>query len=53
MNPIAPDLRRTWLFGPGAEASAHNAMLASGADALIFDLEDFTPLTRRWPRGPT
>ena len=29
-----PDLRRTWLFGPGAEASAHETMLASGV--LIF-----------------
>ncbi|MFN7546087.1 MAG: aldolase/citrate lyase family protein, partial [Pseudomonadota bacterium] len=46
--PIAdPDLRRTWLFGPGADANAHEAMLASGADALIVDLEDFTPPPRR------
>jgi citrate lyase subunit beta/citryl-CoA lyase len=42
-----PDLRRTWLFGPGADAAAHEAMLASGADALIVDLEDFTPPPRR------
>ena len=42
-----PDLRRTWLFGPGADADAHAAMLASGADALIVDLEDFTPPPRR------
>jgi citrate lyase subunit beta/citryl-CoA lyase len=42
-----PDLRRTWLFGPGADAAAHDAMLASGADALIVDLEDFTPAARR------
>lgn len=42
-----PDLRRTWLFGPGADARAHDAMLASGADALIVDLEDFTPPPRR------
>src|SRR5690349_3986425 len=42
-----PDLRRTWLFGPGADARAHEAMLASGADALIVDLEDFTPPARR------
>ncbi len=47
MLPIAPDLRRTWLFGPGADAAAHAAMLASGADALIVDLEDFTPPQRR------
>jgi citrate lyase subunit beta / citryl-CoA lyase len=37
------DLLRTWLFGPGANAAAHAAMLESGADALIVDLEDFTP----------
>jgi citrate lyase subunit beta/citryl-CoA lyase len=42
-----PDLRRSWLFGPGADAAAHAAMLASDADALIVDLEDFTPPTRR------
>ena len=42
-----PDLIRTWLFGPGAGAEAHEAMLASGADALIADLEDFTPPARR------
>jgi citrate lyase subunit beta/citryl-CoA lyase len=42
-----PDLRRTWLFGPGADAPFHAAMLASGADALIVDLEDFTPPPRR------
>jgi citrate lyase subunit beta/citryl-CoA lyase len=41
------DLRRTWLFGPGADADAHDAMLRSGADALIVDLEDFTPSSRR------
>jgi citrate lyase subunit beta/citryl-CoA lyase len=43
MPALDPDLRRTWLFGPGADAAAHQAMLASGADALILDLEDFTP----------
>jgi citrate lyase subunit beta/citryl-CoA lyase len=44
---IAPDLRRTWLFGPGADTRVHDAMLRSGADALIVDLEDFTPPARR------
>lgn len=43
MPTLDPDLRRTWLFGPGADRTAHDAMLASGADALIVDLEDFTP----------
>ena len=44
---IAPELRRTWLFGPGADAAAHEAMLACGADLVIFDLEDSTPAPRR------
>src|SRR6185436_10238983 len=47
MPPDDSDLRRTWLFGPGADADAHDAMLRSGADALIVDLEDFTPRARR------
>ena len=34
---------RTWLFGPGADPAAHEAMTASGASVLIQDLEDFTP----------
>ncbi len=38
---------RTWLFGPGADTATHEDMLASGADALIVDLEDFTPPNRR------
>jgi len=46
-NALEPDLRRTWLFGPGADAQAHEAMQRSGADALIVDLEDFTPAARR------
>jgi len=41
------DLRRTWLFGPGAGDAAHAAMRASGADVVIVDLEDFTPPARR------
>ena len=47
MNFIAPDLRRTWLFGPGVDVRAHEAMQHSGADGLIVDLEDFTPPERR------
>lgn len=47
MTLDAFDLRRTWLFGPGAGANSHEAMLRSGADALIADLEDFTPAARR------
>lgn len=44
---LDPDLRRTWLFGPGADELAHEAMRQSGADGLIIDLEDFTPDSRR------
>lgn len=40
-------MRRTWLFGPGCGDDTHAAMQASGADALIVDLEDFTPAARR------
>jgi citrate lyase subunit beta/citryl-CoA lyase len=46
-NALEPDLRRTWLFGPGADAQAHEAMQRNGADTLIVDLEDFTPAARR------
>lgn len=42
-----PDLRRTWLFGPGADGAAHSAMLQSGADVLIVDFEDSTPAALR------
>ena len=47
MKLADPDLRRTWLFGPGADSAALVAMAGSGADALIVDLEDFTPPPRR------
>jgi citrate lyase subunit beta/citryl-CoA lyase len=47
LSRLDPDLRRTWLFGPGADGRAHEAMARSGADALIVDLEDFTPESRR------
>ena len=47
MSRLDPDLRRTWLFGPGADPAAHERMFDSGADALIMDLEDFTPAHRR------
>jgi citrate lyase subunit beta / citryl-CoA lyase len=43
----SPDLRRTWLFGAGADQAMHGAMAASGADVLIHDLEDYTPPERR------
>lgn len=43
----SPELRRTWLFGPGADTPMHEAMAACGADVLIQDLEDFTPPQQR------
>ncbi|TWO67821.1 CoA ester lyase [Caenimonas sedimenti] len=43
MNESKGKLPRTWLFGAGADETNHAAMAASGADALIQDLEDFTP----------
>jgi len=43
----SPELRRTWLFGAGADRATHEAMSASRADVLIQDLEDFTPPERR------
>ena len=43
----SPELRRTWLFGAGADAVMHETMAGSGADVLIQDLEDFTPPQRR------
>jgi citrate lyase subunit beta/citryl-CoA lyase len=47
MAILDPDLRRTWIFGPGADSKIHDAMLECGADVLIVDLEDFTPPHRR------
>ena len=43
----SPELRRTWLFGAGADPAMHDAMADSGADVLIQDLEDYTPPERR------
>ena len=43
----SPEMRRTWLFGAGADTVMHGAMAASGADVLIQDLEDFTPPQHR------
>jgi citrate lyase subunit beta / citryl-CoA lyase len=43
----SPDLRRTWLSGGGADAAMHDAMMRSGADVLVQDLEDSTLAARR------
>lgn len=40
---IKPKPRRSWLFVPGADESAHRAAARSGADVIILELEDFTP----------
>lgn len=42
-----PHLRRSWLFVPGVDVAAYTAAVASGADVLIQELEDFTPPQRR------
>jgi citrate lyase subunit beta/citryl-CoA lyase len=39
----APSHRLVWLFCAGASQAAHDATVASGAQILIQDLEDFTP----------
>jgi citrate lyase subunit beta/citryl-CoA lyase len=44
---LARRARRSWLFLPGADAAALAAGPGSGADALIQELEDFTPPERR------
>lgn len=36
-------LRRSWLFVAGADEAAHEAATLCGADAMILELEDFTP----------
>lgn len=38
-----PALRRSWLFAPGGDKGALMAATTCGADALIQELEDFTP----------
>lgn len=47
MKSFDPDLRRSWLFGPGADACVHESMRACCADVLIVDLEDSTPHARK------
>ncbi|KAA0999972.1 CoA ester lyase [Paraburkholderia panacisoli] len=37
-----PHQRRTWLFVPGNDDTAHAAALRSGADAIVVDLEEMT-----------
>ena len=43
VQPVRPpELRRAWFFIPGADASRHADALASGADAIVVDLEEMT-----------
>jgi citrate lyase subunit beta / citryl-CoA lyase len=35
--------RRSWLFVPGADETAHERAARSGADVIVLELEDFTP----------
>ena len=47
-NDCSPvDARRSWYFVEGANDDALQAAVASGADVLIQELEDFTPPERR------
>ena len=41
---------RSWLLVPGADEKAHAAAARSGADAIVLELEDFTPPALR-PRA--
>ncbi|HCQ47854.1 MAG TPA: CoA ester lyase, partial [Achromobacter sp.] len=40
-------LRRSWMFVPGMDAAAQASGLASGTDALVADLEEFTAAVER------
>jgi len=43
-NPTRPPhLRRSWLFIGGVDTDRLTAAIESGADVLIYELEDFTP----------
>lgn len=42
-----PALRRSWMFVPGLNAAAQAEGLASGADVLVADLEEFTAPVER------
>ncbi|AZS79544.1 CoA ester lyase [Achromobacter spanius] len=42
-----PALRRSWMFVPGMDATAQATGLASGTDALVADLEEFTAPVER------
>jgi citrate lyase subunit beta/citryl-CoA lyase len=42
MRRRPPALRRSWLFTGGADRAAQLAAAATGADAVILELEDFT-----------
>ncbi len=49
---LKPELRRSWLFVPGADESALTNAASLGADVVIQELEDFTipgqrPLARK------
>jgi citrate lyase subunit beta/citryl-CoA lyase len=49
-TPKAPAARRSWLFVEGANEESLEAAIASGADVLVQELEDFTPAAER-PRA--
>lgn len=45
--PADHKLPRRWLFVPGDDAARLTAALTSGADAIVVDLEEFTPAASR------
>jgi len=47
MSDMASDLARTWLFVPGDRPDRFDKAVASGADAVIIDLEDAVDAARK------
>ncbi|MGC3873680.1 HpcH/HpaI aldolase/citrate lyase family protein [Halomonas sp. GXIMD04776] len=47
MSPHEQAIPRSWLFVPGHDPARLDAALASGAEAIVVDLEEFTPAAER------
>lgn len=47
MSPPVHAIPRSWLFVPGHDTTRLNAALASKAEAIVVDLEEFTPPGKR------
>lgn len=46
-TPVAPDVARSWLLVPGHSPEHFDAAAASAADAVILDLEDAVPPSKK------